>query len=155
MAFFRSSSVCWFHSLKGMYWVLKPLSSRKSASACNRSSPLMPRSSPVYREYRTNFIEASIVLPPEVRPLGLRLFARLAALLLRREHALLAATDAPVRVQSFQDELAGRCTDGFGLIRREPELFSLLHEPLDRDELLHHRGRIYLFIELQATAEIE
>ena len=26
MAFFRSSSVCWFHSLNGMYCVLKPLS---------------------------------------------------------------------------------------------------------------------------------
>ncbi len=47
MACFRSSSVCWFHSLKGMYWVLKPLSSRKSDSACSRSSASMPRSSPV------------------------------------------------------------------------------------------------------------
>ena len=36
MAFFRSSSVCWFHSLKGMYWVLKPLWSRKSERACSR-----------------------------------------------------------------------------------------------------------------------
>ncbi len=48
MAFLRSSRVCWFHSLKGMYWVLKPLSSRKSDSACSRSSAPMPRSSPVY-----------------------------------------------------------------------------------------------------------
>src|SRR2546430_7643592 len=51
--FFRSSSVCWFHSLKGMYWVLNPLSSRKSESACSNSSESMPKSSPVKREYRS------------------------------------------------------------------------------------------------------
>jgi len=47
MAFFRSSRVCSFHSLKGMDCVLKPLWSRKSESACNRSSESMPKSSPV------------------------------------------------------------------------------------------------------------
>src|ERR1017187_2856108 len=51
MAFFKSSSVCSFHSLKGMYCVLNPLCRRKSESACNRSSAPMPKSSPVYLEY--------------------------------------------------------------------------------------------------------
>ena len=33
MACFRSSSECWFNSLKRMYWALKPLSRRKSERA--------------------------------------------------------------------------------------------------------------------------
>ena len=36
--------------VNGMYCVLKPLSSRKSESAFSRSSPSIPRSSPVYFE---------------------------------------------------------------------------------------------------------
>src|SRR5262249_55470889 len=104
MAFFRSSSVCWFHSLKGMYWVLKPLSRRKSESALRRSSALMPRSSPVNLEYRIHFITSSVVLTPHVRTLalGFRLFA---LLLLRAETPLLVAADAPVGVQALQHEL--------------------------------------------------
>src|SRR5271170_2742013 len=55
MAFLRSSSVCWFHSLKPMYREWNPLSRKKSDRAFNRSSALMPKSSPVNFEYRIHF----------------------------------------------------------------------------------------------------
>src|ERR1700691_4532308 len=102
MAFFRSSSVCSFHALKGMYWVLKPLCSRKSDKACRRSSAPMPKCSPVYVEYSI-FMGAAIVLAPQVRPLRRPLFARPFALALSGlVLALFVGTDPPVLTQTFQ-----------------------------------------------------
>src|SRR5580700_8808873 len=168
MAFFRSSNVRSFHSLKGMYWVLKPLCNRKSESARNRSSASMPKSSPVYLEYLT-FIEERgssparaqarpplVILTAQVRPLRRPFLARRFALALSRaEFPLLVAADPPVRVQTLQHELRGRCAHRIRLVGRELQRLQLLHQALDRSQRMHHGRRVLALVEFQRAAQIE
>src|ERR1017187_6012131 len=142
MAFFKSSSVCSFHSPKGMYCVLKPLCRRKSESACKRSSAPIPKSSPVYLEYLIFMGTASVILTPYVRPLRRPLFPRPFALALPRpELALLVAADAPVRVQALQHKLRGRHAHCIRLVGRKLQCLELFHQALDGSQRPHHGRR--------------
>src|SRR5215469_12648385 len=158
MARFRSSSVCWFHSLKGMYCELNPLSSRKSASAWRSSSAPIPISSPLYLEYRIHFMTERfflVVLSPEVRPFAFPLFSRLPPLLFRGKPSLFAPADPPMRVQPFQHELGCRCPHRIRFVGGQPQRLHFLHQALDAAELSHHRFGIHRLIQLQRSAQIE
>src|SRR5581483_11458822 len=151
MARFRSSSDCWFISLNCMYCDSKPLCRKKSDRARIRSSALMPKSSPLYREYRTFTVPplSRLVKLPS-RPLPrLAAFGLISPALLGREASLFAAADPAMRVQAFQNELRRRGADGVRFVHANAQRGGLLHQPLNPPELLHHGSRIDVFVQLQ------
>src|SRR6185312_2315634 len=162
IASFRSSIVRWFISLNCMYGLLNPLSRKKSASALSRSSALIPKSSPVYFEYRIDFkalasrsCELLIKLASRPAPAALFPLWSFPLALVGDETAFLVPADAAMRVQSFENEFGRRSTHGIWLARSQAERAGLLHQALDSAELFHHRFRTSCFIQLQRTAELE
>src|SRR5215467_15123231 len=101
---------------------------------------------------------ASIKLPSlPVRPLVFkRLFPdRLRLLLTGLKHTLLAASDALMCVQSFQDELRRRDLLFRSVLRRHAQRSEFLHQSLDALQILQSLRRRNRIRELNLAAQIE
>src|ERR1035438_627392 len=120
----------------------------RSADAAGTSACATSHKKPV-----DHFIDASVVSAAEVGTLALALlslavalrFPRLAArrFVIAGETPLFVAADAPVGVQPFQDELRGGGPHRIRLVLAHAQRLRLLHQPLNRAQLPHHRGRIH------------
>src|ERR1051326_5071384 len=84
---------------------------------------------------------ASVVLPPEIRPLAAFGFAGGGALLLGAEAALFIAADAAMGMQPFEDEFGRPCPHRVRLIRAQTQGGGLFHQPLNARKLLYHAAR--------------
>src|SRR6185369_10615160 len=102
-------------------------------------------------------LHASVELRPAITgTLSLVILGRPFALLFfRRETTLFGAADAPVRVETLQDEFGRRHPQRVRFVYAQSQRPDFFEQSLDRAKLLQHAGRILGLVELERAAQIE